>query len=47
VERNRVPNQIGPLWRHLMLRAELASGIRTIHLKPIVVAVSRHQSEIV
>jgi hypothetical protein len=42
-----LPNQIGTLWRHLMLQAELASSVCAIHLKPIVAAVSRNQSEVV
>ncbi|HEX3342379.1 MAG TPA: hypothetical protein VHT68_24765 [Pseudolabrys sp.] len=44
---DRFPNQIGALWRHLMLRAELASSLCPIHLKPIVAAVSGNQSEVV
>jgi hypothetical protein len=47
VERDRLPNQIGALWRHLVLRAEMPSSIRPIHLEPIVAAVSRNQSEVV
>jgi hypothetical protein len=47
VQRDRLPNQIGTLGRHTMLRAELASGIRAIHLKPIVSAARKNQAEVV
>jgi hypothetical protein len=47
VQRDRLPNQVGALWRHLMLRAELPSSIRPIYLKPIVATVSGNQSEVV
>jgi hypothetical protein len=36
------PNEVGALWWHLMFLAELASGIRSIHLEPVVATVSRH-----
>ena len=41
VQRDRLPDQIGSFWRHLMLYAELASSLRAIHFKPIVAAVGR------
>jgi hypothetical protein len=47
VQRDRLPNQVGALWRHLMLRAELPSSIRPIYLKPIAATVSGNQSEVV
>jgi hypothetical protein len=39
-----LPNEVGALSWHLVLLAELASGIRSIHLKSVVATVSRHQS---
>jgi len=47
MQRDRLPNQIGALRRHLMLRAELSSGVRAIHLEAIVTAISGNQSEVV
>ncbi len=46
MQRDRLPNQIGALWRHPMPRAELARGIRAIHLKPVVAAVGGNQPQV-
>ena len=37
-----LPNEVGALWWHLVFLAKLASGIRSIHLEPVVATVSRH-----
>src|SRR4029077_13321105 len=47
MQRDRLPNHIGALWRHLMLYAEIASGIGAVHLKPVVAAIGRDQTQIV
>src|SRR6266446_9353938 len=31
-----LPNEVGALWWHLVFVAKLASGIRSIHLEPVV-----------
>ena len=46
VERDRLPNQIGALRGHLMLRTEFAGGIGTIHLETVVAAVGRNEPEV-
>src|SRR5258705_8665394 len=46
MQRDRLPNQIGALWRHPMPRAELARGIRAIHLKPVVAAVGGNHPQV-
>ncbi len=47
MQRDRLPNHIGALWRHLMIYAEIASGLGAIHLKPVVAAIGRDQTKIV
>jgi hypothetical protein len=47
MQRDRPPNHIGALWRHLMIYAEIANGIGAIHLKPVVAAIGRDQTKIV
>jgi hypothetical protein len=47
MQRDRLPNDIGALWRHLMLYAEIASGLGAIHLKTVVAAIGRDQTKIV
>jgi hypothetical protein len=47
VQGDRLPNQIRALRRDLMLRAEIARGIRAIYFKPIIATVGRDQPEVV
>lgn len=44
MQRDRLPNHIGALRRHLMIYAEIASGLGAIHLKPVVAAIGRNQT---
>jgi 3-oxoadipate enol-lactonase len=44
---NGLSNQIGALWRYLMLRVEPPSRVRAIHLEPMVVTAGTKQAEIV
>jgi len=47
MQRNRLPDDIGALRRDPVRRAERASGIRAIDLKPVVATIRWDQPEVV
>src|SRR5258708_36420124 len=47
MQRDRLPDDIGALRRDLVRRAERASSIRAIDLKPVVATIKRDQPEVV